>query len=293
LQITSSANRRYPECNEPSPKEESDRDLLITLATNRLFKELQTQNPLADNECFTLEIVYVAARKQTPKIMLAGKIAVVAGYGDVGKGSAESLKNAHVRVIVTEVDPICALQAAMEGYEVKKMVDAVKEADIVVTTTGNMQIVTGQHFKLMKDKTVVCNIGHFDSEIDVAWLTSQKNISEINIKPQVDKFTWPNGKTLILLSRGRLVNLGNAHGHPSFVMSASFTNQVLAQLSLWREGDKYQNGKVYTLPKSLDEEVARLHLEKLNVKLTRLTNKQADYLGFSSDGPFKPEHYRY
>ncbi len=231
--------------------------------------------------------------KRATDVMIAGKVVVIAGFGDVGKGCAQSMRGYGARVLVTEIDPINALQAAMEGYEVVTMEEAAPMGDIFVTATGCCDVITGEHMQAMKDNAIVCNIGHFDSEIDVAWLTSQKNITEINIKPQVDKFVWDNGKTLILLSRGRLVNLGNAHGHPSFVMSTSFTNQVLAQLSIWNETDKYQSGKVYTLPKSLDEEVARLHLDKLGVKLTKLTKKQADYLSVPVDGPFKPENYRY
>lgn len=243
-----------------------------------------------DNKYGCRESLVDAIRRATD-LMLAGKVAVVAGYGDVGKGSAESLKNAHVRVIVTEVDPICALQAAMEGYEVKKMVDAVKEADIVVTTTGNMQIVTGQHFKLMKDKTVVCNIGHFDTEIDMAWLNANYGDTKNTIKPQVDKYTI-DGKDIIVLAEGRLVNLGCATGHPSYVMSNSFTNQTLAQLELWNHSDKYEN-KVYTLPKHLDEMVARLHLAKIGVVLDVLTEEQAKYIGVKVEGPYKPDYYRY
>ncbi len=243
-----------------------------------------------DNKYGCRESLVDAIRRATD-LMLAGKVAVVAGYGDVGKGSAESLKNSHVRVIVTEVDPICALQAAMEGYEVKKMVDAVKEADIVVTTTGNMQIVTGQHFKLMKDKTVVCNIGHFDTEIDMAWLNANYGDTKNTIKPQVDKYTI-DGKDIIVLAEGRLVNLGCATGHPSYVMSNSFTNQTLAQLELWNHSDKYEN-KVYTLPKHLDELVARLHLAKIGVELDTLTEEQAKYIGVKVEGPYKPDYYRY
>lgn len=243
-----------------------------------------------DNKYGCRESLVDAIRRATD-LMLAGKIAVVAGYGDVGKGSAESLKNAHVRVIVTEVDPICALQAAMEGYEVKKMVDAVKEADIVVTTTGNMQIVTGQHFKLMKDKTVVCNIGHFDTEIDMAWLNANYGNTKNTIKPQVDKYTI-DGKDIIVLAEGRLVNLGCATGHPSYVMSNSFTNQTLAQLELWNHSENYEN-KVYTLPKHLDEMVARLHLAKIGVVLDVLTEEQAKYIGVKVEGPYKPDYYRY
>ncbi|OIO19354.1 MAG: adenosylhomocysteinase [Ignavibacteria bacterium CG1_02_37_35] len=243
-----------------------------------------------DNKYGCRESLVDAIRRATD-LMLAGKVAVVAGYGDVGKGSAESLKNNHVRVIVTEVDPICALQAAMEGYEVKKMVDAVKEADIVVTTTGNMKIVTGEHFKLMKDKTVVCNIGHFDTEIDMAWLNKNYGNTKNTIKPQVDKYTI-DGKDIIVLAEGRLVNLGCATGHPSYVMSNSFTNQTLAQLELWNHSDKYEN-KVYTLPKHLDEMVARLHLAKIGVVLDTLTEEQAKYIGVKVEGPYKPDYYRY
>ncbi len=231
--------------------------------------------------------------KRATDIMIAGKVVVIAGYGDVGKGCTQSMRGFGARVLVTEIDPINALQAAMEGYEVVTMEEAVKIGDIFVTTTGCCDVITGAHLDKMKDAAIVCNIGHFDSEIDVAWLTSQKNIKEENIKPQVDKFIWSSGKCLILLSRGRLVNLGNAHGHPSFVMSASFTNQVLAQLSLWTESDKYESGKVYTLSKALDEEVARLHLTKLGAKLTKLTSKQAKYLGLPINGPYKSEWYRY
>lgn len=231
--------------------------------------------------------------KQATNIMIAGKIVVIAGYGDVGKGCAQSMRGFGARVVVTEIDPINALQAAMEGYEVQTMDDVAGEGDIFVTATGCCDVIVGKTMEKMKDGAIVCNIGHFDSEIDVAWLVSQKNIKEENIKPQVDKFIWPNGKCLILLSRGRLVNLGNANGHPSFVMSASFTNQTLAQLELWINGRSYERGKVYTLPKELDEEVARLHLGKLGVTLTTLTKKQCDYLGIQGGGPFKPGHYRY
>ncbi len=231
--------------------------------------------------------------KRATDTMIAGKIVVVAGYGDVGKGCAQSMDGFGARVLVTEIDPINALQAAMEGYEVTTMEEAASIGDIFVTTTGCCDVIVGKHMTAMKDGAIVCNIGHFDSEIDVAWLTSQSDIRRENIKPQVDKFVWSNGKCMILLSEGRLVNLGNAHGHPSFVMSTSFTNQTLAQLALWTENAKYQRGKVYTLPKELDEEVARLHLGKLGVKLTTLTEKQAKYLGLPAQGPFKPDHYRY
>jgi adenosylhomocysteinase len=222
-------------------------------------------------------------------VMISGKVAVVAGYGDVGKGSVQSLKGQGARIVVTEIDPICALQAAMEGYEVMNMDDAALIGDIFVTTTGNCDVITERHMKKMKDMAIVCNIGHFDSEIQVE---KMKKYKWTNIKPQVDKITMPNGKSIILLAEGRLVNLGCATGHPSFVMSNSFTNQVLAQMELYCNPDKYPIG-VYTLPKILDEEVARLHLEKIGVKLDTMTNKQAKYLGIPKRGPFKPEHYRY
>ncbi len=243
-----------------------------------------------DNKYGCRESLVDAIRRGTD-LMLAGKVAVVAGYGDVGKGSAESLSSAGVRVIVTEVDPICALQAAIDGYEVKKMENAIPRADIVVTATGNRDIVTAKHFKLMKDKTVVCNIGHFDIEIDMAWLNKNYGHTKTQIKPQVDLYNV-DGKDIIVLAEGRLVNLGVAMGHPSFVMSMSFTNQVLAQIELWQNSDKYEN-KVYVLPKHLDEMVARLHLEKLGVELEELTPEQAAYIGVDPKGPFKPEHYRY
>jgi adenosylhomocysteinase len=243
-----------------------------------------------DNKYGCRESLVDAIRRATD-IMMAGKVAVVAGYGDVGKGSAESLSSQGVRVIVSEIDPICALQAAMEGYEVKKFANAVLEADIIVTTTGNCNIVRAEHFKVMKDKAIVCNIGHFDNEIDVAWLNSNYGDSKIEIKPQVDKYTI-DGKDIILLAEGRLVNLGCATGHPSFVMSASFTNQTLAQLELWTNPGKYEN-KVYVLPKYLDEKVARLHLAKIGVELDVLDQYQADYIGVAVEGPFKPEAYRY
>ncbi|MFI5163965.1 MAG: adenosylhomocysteinase, partial [Bacteroidia bacterium] len=229
--------------------------------------------------------------RRATDLMLAGKVAVVAGFGDVGKGSAESLKDSKVRVIVTEIDPICALQAAMEGYEVKKMDDAVKEADIVVTCTGNYNIISERHFKSMKHNAIVCNIGHFDNEIDMAWLNKNHGKSKEEIKPQVDKYTI-DGKDIIVLAEGRLVNLGCAMGHPSFVMSNSFTNQTLAQLELWANSSKYEN-KVYTLPKTLDEKVARLHLKKIGVELDTLSDEQAKYIGVDKKGPFKPEYYRY
>jgi len=222
-------------------------------------------------------------------VMMAGKVAMVAGFGDVGKGSAASLRNAGCRVIVSEIDPICALQAAMEGYEVTTMDDAAPRADIFVTATGNVDVITVDHMRRMKDRAIVCNIGHFDSEIQVAAL---KNFRWHNVKPQVDEVEFPGGKRIILLSEGRLVNLGNATGHPSFVMSSSFTNQTLAQIELWQNGAQYAN-KVYTLPKKLDEKVARLHLAKLGAKLTELSTKQAEYLGIGDAGPFKPDHYRY
>lgn len=243
-----------------------------------------------DNKYGCKESLVDAIRRATD-IMMAGKVAVVGGYGDVGKGSAASLRGAGARVIVTEVDPICALQAAMDGFEVKKMVDAVQEVDIVVTATGNKDIITGEHFKLMRDKTIVCNIGHFDNEIDMGWLNGNFGSSKIEIKPQVDMYNV-NGNELIVLAEGRLVNLGCATGHPSFVMSNSFTNQVLAQLELWMNNDNYKN-EVYTLPKHLDEKVAKLHLAKIGVVLEELTEEQASYIGVTVDGPYKPEFYRY
>src|SRR5690554_4800145 len=243
-----------------------------------------------DNKYGCRESLVDAIRRATD-LMLAGKVAAVAGYGDVGKGSAESLRSAGVRVIVTEIDPICALQAAMEGFEVKKFANAVLEADIVVTTTGNRDIVRGEHFKAMKDKAVVCNIGHFDNEIDVSWLNTNYGGTKVEIKPQVDKYTI-DGKDIILLAEGRLVNLGCATGHPSFVMSNSFTNQTLAQIELWTNTDQYEN-KVYTLPKLLDERVAFLHLAKIGVELDELDQAQADYIGVPVEGPFKSENYRY
>jgi len=243
-----------------------------------------------DNKYGCRESCVDAIRRATD-IMIAGKVAVVAGYGDVGKGSAESLRAAGARVIVTEIDPICALQAAMEGYEVKKMIDAVKEADIIVTATGNVNIISEKHFRLMKDKAIVANIGHFDTEIDVAWLNNHYGNTRDTIKPQVDKYTI-DGKDIILLAEGRLVNLGCATGHPSFVMSNSFANQTLAQIELWNNSSKYEN-KVYTLPKHLDEKVARLHLKKIGVELEELTQEQAEYIGVKVEGPYKPDYYRY
>ncbi len=222
-------------------------------------------------------------------VMMSGKVAMVAGFGDVGKGSAASLRQAGCRVLVSEVDPICALQAAMEGYEVVTMEDAAPRADIFVTATGNVDVITLEHMREMKDRAIVCNIGHFDSEIQVSAL---RNMKWNNIKPQVDEIEFPNGRRIILLSEGRLVNLGNATGHPSFVMSASFTNQTLAQIELWTKQGQYKK-EVYTLPKHLDEKVAALHLDKIGVKLSKLTPKQAEYLGLSQSGPYKPEHYRY
>jgi adenosylhomocysteinase len=222
--------------------------------------------------------------------MMAGKVATVAGYGDVGKGTAASLAGAGARVIVTEIDPICALQAVMDGFPVMKMVDAVKESDIIITATGNKNVVNGDHFKHMKDKAIVCNIGHFDNEIDVAWLNS--NSQKDTIKPQVDLYKLNNGSEIILLAEGRLVNLGCATGHPSFVMSTSFTNQVLAQIELWSNFKSYEN-KVYVLPKHLDELVARLHLEKIGAQIEELTDDQAKYISVPKQGPFKHESYRY
>ncbi len=243
-----------------------------------------------DNKYGCKESLVDAIRRATD-IMMAGKVAVVAGYGDVGKGSAASLRGAGCRVIVTEIDPICALQAAMDGYEVIKLENAIPRANIVVTATGNCDIVTAEHFKLMKDKTILCNIGHFDNEIDVAWLKKNYGSTHVNIKPQVDKYTV-DGNDILLLAEGRLVNLGCATGHPSFVMSNSFTNQVLAQIELWKNSDNYEN-KVYTLPKHLDEQVARLHLAKIGVELEELKDHQAKYIGVQKEGPYKPEYYRY
>ncbi|MDB5974106.1 MAG: ahcY, partial [Nevskia sp.] len=228
--------------------------------------------------------------KRATDVMVAGKVAVVCGYGDVGKGSAHSLRGFGARVIVTEIDPINALQAAMEGFEVTTIEETLGRGDIYVTTTGNRDVITLEHMEKMKDQAIVCNIGHFDNEIQVDRLV--KTAKHLNIKPQVDKYTFAKGNCLYLLAEGRLVNLGCAHGHPSFVMSNSFANQTLAQLDLWAHKDSYEK-KVYRLPKHLDEEVARLHLEKIGVKLTRLTEAQAAYLGISADGPYKPEHYRY
>jgi adenosylhomocysteinase len=228
--------------------------------------------------------------KRATDVMIAGKVVVVAGYGDVGKGCAHSMKSYGARVMVTEIDPICALQAAMEGFEVTTMEEAIKQGNIFVTTTGNKDIITADHMANMKDQAIVCNIGHFDNEIQVAQLESWKGIRKINIKPQVDKYLYPDGHAIFLLAEGRLVNLGCATGHPSFVMSNSFSNQTLAQLDLWK--NKYEIG-VYMLPKYLDEEVARLHLEQLGIKLTTLTREQAEYLGVKVEGPYKPDHYRY
>jgi len=243
-----------------------------------------------DNKYGCKESLVDAIRRATD-VMLAGKVAVVGGYGDVGKGSAASLSGAGVRVIVTEIDPICALQAAMDGYEVQKMENAIPRANIIVTATGNFNIIEGKHFEAMKDKTIVCNIGHFDNEIDMAWLNGNHGDSKVEIKPQVDLYNV-NGNEIIVLAEGRLVNLGCATGHPSFVMSNSFTNQTLAQIELWTNRAAYKN-EVYTLPKHLDEKVAKLHLAKIGVELEELTQEQADYIGVTVNGPYKPETYRY
>jgi adenosylhomocysteinase len=234
-------------------------------------------------------------------VMMAGKVAVVCGYGDVGKGCAQSLRGQGARVIITEIDPICALQAAMEGYEVRTIDDVVSVGDFFITCTGNRDIITAAHLSKMKDKAVVGNIGHFDNEIQMAKLAKVPGVKRVNIKPQYDEWVFPDGHSVLILAEGRLLNLGCATGHPSFVMSASFTNQTIAQLDLWLSatgkatlsGTKYENGKVYVLPKVLDEEVARLHLEKLGVRLTKLSKDQADYIGVPVDGPYKPDHYRY
>ena len=247
-----------------------------------------------DNKYGCKESCVDAIRRATD-VMMAGKVAVVAGYGDVGKGSAASLRGAGCRVIVTEIDPICALQAAMDGFEVKKMKNAIPRANIIVTATGNKDVVNAKHFKMMKDQAILCNIGHFDNEIDMAWINKKGNAKKTEIKPQVDMYTLKDGKktkSIMILAEGRLVNLGCATGHPSFVMSNSFTNQVLAQLELWKNTDKYEN-KVYMLPKHLDEKVAKLHLAKIGVELETLTPEQAEYIGVKKKGPFKPEYYRY
>jgi adenosylhomocysteinase len=230
--------------------------------------------------------------KRATDVMVAGKVAVICGYGDVGKGSAHSLRGMGARVIVTEIDPINALQAAMEGFEVTTLEDTLGRGDIYVTCTGNLDIITLEHMEQMKDQAIVCNIGHFDNEIQMERLNSARGVKKLNIKPQVDKYTFPGGSSIFVLAEGRLVNLGCATGHPSFVMSNSFSNQTLAQIDLWKNRDTYTVG-VYTLPKKLDEEVARLHLEKIGVKLTALTPKQAEYIGVPIEGPYKPEHYRY
>ncbi|MEY4596692.1 MAG: hypothetical protein RLZZ506_1112 [Bacteroidota bacterium] len=243
-----------------------------------------------DNKYGCKESLVDAIRRATD-VMMAGKVAIVCGYGDVGKGSAASLQGAGARVIVTEIDPICALQAAMDGFEVKPLDKVIHLADIIVTATGNKSIVVGRHFEAMKDKSIVCNIGHFDNEIDMAWLNSNYGASKMEIKPQVDLYNV-KGNDIIVLAEGRLVNLGCATGHPSFVMSNSFTNQTLAQLELWNNSANYEND-VYTLPKHLDEKVARLHLSKIGVELETLSSEQADYIGVAVQGPFKPEHYRY
>jgi adenosylhomocysteinase len=243
-----------------------------------------------DNKYGCRESAVDAVRRATD-VMMAGKVAVVAGYGDVGKGTAESLRGAGARVIVTEIDPICALQAAMDGFEVKKMKNAIPRANIVITATGNRDIVTGEHFKMMNDKTIVCNIGHFDNEIDMAWLNDTHGNTKYTVKPQVDVYNV-DGNEIIVLAEGRLVNLGCATGHPSFVMSNSFTNQTLAQLELWTNHGKYEN-QVYVLPKHLDEMVARLHLSKIGVELEELSSGQADYINVPQNGPFKSETYRY
>jgi adenosylhomocysteinase len=244
-----------------------------------------------DNKYGCRESLVDGIRRATD-VMMAGKVAVVAGFGDVGKGSAESLRGAGARVIVTEIDPICALQAAMEGFEVKNMDNAIPEADIVVTSTGNFDIIVGKHFEAMKDKTIVCNIGHFDNEIDMAWMIDNYGHTKNTVKPQVDIYTVGSGNEVIILAEGRLVNLGCATGHPSFVMSNSFANQTLAQIELWNNSERYEN-KVFTLPKKLDEKVARLHLAKISVELEVLTQEQADYIDVPVEGPYKPEAYRY
>ncbi len=267
-----------------------EREIKGTLALPAININDSVTKSKFDNKYGCKESCVDAIRRATD-VMMAGKVAVVAGYGDVGKGSAASLKGAGCRVIITEIDPICALQAAMDGFAVKKMENALNEANIIVTATGNKNIITKHHFEKMKDKTIVCNIGHFDNEIDMTWLNDTHGNSKIEIKPQVDKYTI-EGKDVIVLAEGRLVNLGCATGHPSFVMSNSFTNQVLAQLELWQNTDKYEN-KVYTLPKHLDEKVAKLHLAKIGVELEELTPDQAKYINVNASGPYKPDYYRY
>ena len=298
--LTNMVLDRYPQlCNEIKGLSEE-----TTTGVHRLYERMQkgtltlpainindsVTKSKFDNKYGCKESLVDAIRRATD-IMMAGKVAVVAGYGDVGKGSAASLRGAGARVIVTEIDPICALQAAMDGFAVKRLESVVGDADIVVTTTGNKDIVQGHHFQAMKDKVIVCNIGHFDNEIDVAWLNDNWGHTKNTIKPQVDMYTV-DGRDIILLAEGRLVNLGCATGHPSFVMSNSFTNQVLAQIELWENSDKYEN-KVYMLPKHLDEKVARLHLKKIGVELETLRPDQADYIGVKVEGPYKPEYYRY
>ena len=267
-----------------------EREINGTLALPAINVNDSVTKSKFDNKYGCKESCVDAIRRATD-IMMAGKVAVVAGYGDVGKGSAASLRGAGCRVIVTEIDPICALQAAMDGFAVKKMSNALPEANIIVTATGNKDVINEEHFKMMKDKTIVCNIGHFDNEINMAWLNKEHGSSKIEIKPQVDKYVV-DGKDIIVLAEGRLVNLGCATGHPSFVMSNSFTNQTLAQLELWQNSDKYEN-KVYTLPKHLDEKVAYLHLDKIGAELEELSTEQADYINVPKEGPYKPEYYRY
>jgi len=267
--------------------ERMEKGTLLTPAIN--INDSVTKSKF-DNKYGCKESLVDAIRRATD-VMMAGKVAIVAGYGDVGKGSAASLRGAGARVIVTEIDPICALQAAMDGFAVKRMDDVCKNADIIVTTTGNKDIIQSRHFESMKDKTIVCNIGHFDNEIDVAWLNNNWGHTKNSVKPQVDMYTI-DGKDIILLAEGRLVNLGCATGHPSFVMSNSFTNQVLAQLELWNNTSAYKN-EVYMLPKHLDEKVARLHLAKIGVELETLRHDQAEYIGVTVEGPYKPEYYRY
>jgi len=267
-----------------------EREIKGTLALPAININDSVTKSKFDNKYGCKESCVDAIRRATD-VMMAGKVAVVAGYGDVGKGSAASLAGAGCRVIVTEIDPICALQAAMDGFAVKKMKTALKDANIVVTATGNKDIISAEHFKMMNDKTIVCNIGHFDNEIDMDWLNNKSGAEKIEIKPQVDKYTL-DGKDILVLAEGRLVNLGCATGHPSFVMSNSFTNQTLAQLELWQNTDKYEN-KVYMLPKHLDEKVARLHLSKIGVELEEMSKDQADYINVPMEGPYKPEYYRY
>ena len=297
--LTHVMHTKYPELMK-DVKGISEETTTGVMALNKMFKKGELKVPAINvNDSVTkskFDNLYGCREsladgiKRATDVMLAGKVCVICGYGDVGKGSAASLRNFGARVVVTEVDPICALQACMEGYQVLRVEDIIEQADIVVTATGNDDIITYEHMKAMKSGAILCNIGHFDTEIQMSQLNSAKDVKKVEIKPQVDKYIFPDGKYILVLAEGRLVNLGCATGHPSFVMSTSFSNQVLAQIELWT--NKYELG-VYRLPKHLDEKVAAFHLENLGVRLTKLNQKQADYLGISVNGPYKPEHYRY